>query len=93
MIGWHGSVVLAYFVILDQQSGLRVAHGNSPCEDMAIFGVYVGAPALLGTLLTGLILLRRLLARNRIRSSFALGTAAASPILLLAAAVAGPVLS
>lgn len=89
MLGWHGLVIFGYFVLLSQQSGLRVSHGNSPWEDMWIFGVYVGAPAVLGALLVGLVILRRLLARTRIRSAIVLGTAAASPILVFVAAVAG----
>ncbi|MEU4779974.1 hypothetical protein [Micromonospora sp. NPDC023633] len=92
MLGWHGLVIIAYFVLLDRQSGMRVSYGNSPWEDMLIFGVTVGAPVLLGTLLAGLILLRRLLTRSRINSAIALGTAAASPTLLFVAAAAGPVL-
>ncbi len=92
MLGWHGLVIIAYFVLLEQLSGVRESGGNSPQEDMLILGVYVGAPALLCTLLVGLILLRRLLARSRISSAIVLGTAAASPTLLFVAAVAGPVL-
>ncbi len=91
MLGWHGLVIATYFTLLDRQSGGRKSWGNSPQEDMLNFGVYVGAPALLGTLLAGLILLRRL-PRSRISSAIVLGTAAASPTLLFVAAVAGPVL-
>ncbi|WP_405105486.1 hypothetical protein OG559_18760 [Micromonospora sp. NBC_01405] len=92
VLGWHGLVIIAYFVLLYQQSGMRESWGNSPQEDMLIFGVSVGAPVLLGTLLGGLVLLRRLLARSRINSAVVLGTAAASPTLLFVAAVAGPAL-
>lgn len=92
MLGWHGLVIIAYFILLDRQSGMRVNYGNSPQEDMMIFGVYVGAPVLLCTLVLGLILLGRLLERSRINSAVVLGTAAASPTLLFVTAAAGPIL-
>ncbi|GLY24102.1 hypothetical protein [Micromonospora sp. NBRC 101691] len=92
MLGWHVLVIIAYFVLLDRQSGMRVNYGNSPREDMLIFGFY-GALALLVTLLVGLTLLRELLAESRINSTIVLGTAAASPTLLFVAVAAGPVLT
>jgi DMSO/TMAO reductase YedYZ heme-binding membrane subunit len=91
MLGWHGLVIIAYFVLLDRQSGMRVNYGNSPREDMLIFGFY-GALILLVTLLAGLTLLRDLLEESRINSAIVLGTAAASPTLLFVAVAAGPVL-
>ncbi|MEU9509864.1 hypothetical protein AB0D32_26700 [Micromonospora sp. NPDC048170] len=91
MLGWHGLVIVAYFLLLDRQSHTRVNYDHSPWEEMWIFGVTVGAPVLLGTLLTGVILLRRLLARSRI-NGIVLGTAAASPMLLFVAVAAGPFL-
>ncbi|XTZ14266.1 hypothetical protein ACQSSU_22580 [Micromonospora echinospora] len=92
MLDWHVLVIIAYFAVLDRQSGLRVSYDSSPREAMAIFGVYIGAPTLLCTLLVGLILLQRLLANSRINSAIVLGTAAASPTLLSAAAAAVSVL-
>ncbi|WP_146167557.1 hypothetical protein [Micromonospora sp. MH33] len=82
-------MIIAYFVLLDQQSGIRESWGNSPQEGMLTFGVYVVAPGLLVTLLVGLILILRSLARSRISSAVVLGTVAASPMLLFVAAVAG----
>ncbi|PSK67602.1 hypothetical protein B0E53_00412 [Micromonospora sp. MH33] len=89
LLSWHGLVIIAYFVLLDQQSGIRESWGNSPQEGMLTFGVYVVAPGLLVTLLVGLILILRSLARSRISSAVVLGTVAASPMLLFVAAVAG----
>ncbi|MFJ6196932.1 hypothetical protein [Micromonospora sp. NPDC092111] len=85
MLGWHFLVFIAYIVILDLQSTVRVWYDNSPFEDMLILGVNT-APALLGTLLVGLLLVRSLLA-SRISSAVVLGTAAASPMFLLVGAV------
>ncbi|WP_416904300.1 hypothetical protein [Micromonospora echinospora] len=91
MLGWHVLVIIAYFVLLDRQSSMRVHYDSSPREDMLIFGFY-GALVLLVTLLVGLALLRELLAESRINSTIVLGTAAA-PTLLFVAMAAGPVLS
>ncbi|MFB6394216.1 hypothetical protein [Polymorphospora lycopeni] len=92
MLGWHGLMVVAYLVLVYQVSGTGELGDNSPREDMLVFGAYVIAPALVATLLVGLLLLRWLPARSRTSSAVVLGTAAASPALLLAAAVAGLVL-
>ncbi|WP_320065539.1 hypothetical protein [Micromonospora sp. RTGN7] len=89
MLGWHGLLIVGFFVILGRQSGLRgPSYGNSPQEDMLILGVGI-APVGIGTLLAGLVLLRWLLAWGRIGSMFLLGTAAASPTFLLVAVAAG----
>lgn len=93
LLGWHGLVIIAYFVLLDRKrSEERVGYGYSPWEETWIFGVTIGAPVLLCTLLTGVSLLREFLPESRIGSAIVLGTAAASPMFLFVAVAAGPVL-
>ncbi|WDZ84545.1 hypothetical protein [Micromonospora cathayae] len=92
LLAWHGLVVVGFLVLVDRQSGMRVNHGNSPQEDMWIFGVTIGAPVLFGTLLVGLTLLKKLLTSSRITSGIVLGTVAAAPALLFVAVAAVPVL-
>ncbi|WP_434739442.1 hypothetical protein [Micromonospora sp. SH-82] len=89
LFGWHGLVIIVYLALLDRQSSMRESWGNAPKEDMMIFGFQVGVPMLLGSLLVGLVLLRRLMAGNRINSAVVLGTVAAAPVLLCVAVLAG----
>ncbi|SBT40766.1 hypothetical protein [Micromonospora auratinigra] len=91
LFGWHLMVITAYIVVLNQQSHERVRYDDSPWDKMMIFGVTVGAPLLLVTLITGLILLWLfpIFPRKwgKIGWPVIRGTLAATPLLLLVVAI------
>ncbi|MFF0717171.1 hypothetical protein [Micromonospora sp. NPDC003816] len=87
LAGWHILVIAAYIVLLSQQSHERVRYDYSPREEMLLFAFPAGAMLLLVTLLAGLILLQSLPKRGRINWPVIRGTVAATPVLLLVAAI------
>ena len=87
LAGWHILVIAAYIALLSQQSRERVRYGDSPWEEMLIFAFPAGGMLLLVTLLAGLILLQSLPKRGWTNGPVIRGTVAATPVLLLVAAI------
>ncbi|MFG1888108.1 hypothetical protein ACGFIR_09595 [Micromonospora sp. NPDC049051] len=88
LLGWHLLVIVAYIVVLSRQSRERVHYVDSLWDRMLVFGINVGAPWLLVTLIAGLILLWLFPSkRGQIGWPFLRGSLAAVPLLLLVVAI------
>lgn len=91
LLGWHLLVIAAYIVVLSRQSHERVRYVDSLWDRMLVFGVNVGAPWLLVTLIAGLILLWLFPSfphkRGRIGWPVIRGTLAVTPLLLVVVAI------
>jgi hypothetical protein len=87
-VAWYALVVAAFLAVLARQSDVSAPDcaGTDCFTDRfgwLMVGLFIGAPTVFVAFIVSLVVLGLLAARSRITSAVALGTAAATPALLL----------